>query len=109
MTDSEYVVVLITASSVDEADKIAHALVSQRKAACVNIVPSVNSLFWWQNKIDSAAETMLIAKTRAALLPELIALVKQNHRYSVPEIIALPIVGGNADYLKWVDEETKPG
>ncbi|MCK5653605.1 MAG: divalent-cation tolerance protein CutA [Dehalococcoidia bacterium] len=103
----EHVVVFITATTAEEAQKIANILVSERKAACVNIVPQVYSRFWWQGKIDSADEALLIVKTKAARLDELIGLVKENHSYEVPEIVALPIVGGNPDYLQWLDDETK--
>lgn len=106
MKDSGHIVVFITTSSNDEADKIADVLVSQRKAACVNIVPQVRSRFWWQGKIESEEEALLIVKTRSALLDEVIGLVKANHSYEVPEVIALPISGGNEDYLNWLDEET---
>lgn len=102
-----YLVVFITTASAVEAQRIAHILVSERKAACVNIVSQVHSRFWWQGKIDSANETLLIVKTKASLLDELIRLVKENHSYEVPEIIALPILGGNQDYLKWIDSEIK--
>ncbi|MCJ7807641.1 MAG: divalent-cation tolerance protein CutA [Dehalococcoidia bacterium] len=102
----EHVVVFITAATADEARSISNILVSRRKAACVNIVPQVNSMFWWQGKIECADEALLIAKTKATLLEELIELVKQNHSYDVPEIIALPIIGGNRDYLQWLDDET---
>ena len=74
-------------------------LLSARKGACVNIIPKVSSQYWWQGKIEKADELMLVVKTRAALLDELITAVKQNHPYTVPEIIALPIIGGNPDYL----------
>lgn len=104
--DSEHIVVFITAASNDEADRIADALVSRRKAACVNIVPQVRSKFWWQGKIESEDEALLIVKTRSALLDEVIGLVKANHSYEVPEVIAMPIVGGSEDYLAWLDEET---
>ena len=80
-------------------------LLNQRKAACVNIVPNVSSLFWWQDKLDSAQESLLIVKTKASLLDEIIRLVKEIHSYDVPEIIALPIIGGNQDYLEWIDKE----
>jgi periplasmic divalent cation tolerance protein len=102
----EHVVVFITAATADEAQSISNILVSHRKAACVNIVPRVHSMFWWQGKIEYGDEALLIAKTKATLLEELIELVKQNHSYDVPEIIALPIIGGNRDYLQWLDEET---
>jgi periplasmic divalent cation tolerance protein len=104
--DSGHIVVFITAPSVDEADKIADVLVGQRKAACVNIVPQVRSRFWWQGKIESEEEALLIVKTRSELLDEVIGLVKANHSYEVPEVVALPIAGGNEDYLNWLDEET---
>ena len=102
----EHVVVFITAATADEAQSISNFLVSRRKAACVNIVPQVHSMFWWQGKIEYADEALLIVKTKATLLEELIGLVKQNHSYDVPEIIALPIIGGSRDYLQWLDDET---
>ena len=100
------VVVLITSTD-KEAHKIAEALLTQRKAACVNIVPRVSSLFWWQGELDSAQESLLIVKTKASLLNEIVTLVKGIHSYEVPEIIALPIVGGNRDYLEWIGNEVK--
>ena len=106
MVDSGYLVVLITAGSYEEARKIADALVGERKAACVNIVPRVNSLFWWEGKIEEDEESLLVIKTRAELFPEVVDLVKVVHSYEVPEIIALPIIGGNQDYLTWIGEET---
>jgi periplasmic divalent cation tolerance protein len=100
------VVVFITAATSDEAQSISDILISRRKAACVNIISQVHSIFWWQGKIEYADEAMLIVKTKAALLEELIDLVKKNHSYDVPEIIALPIIGGNRDYLQWLGDET---
>ena len=97
------VVVLITAGSEQEAHSIAQLLVNAKKAACVNTVPRVDSLFRWQGKIESAHESLLLVKTRASLLPEIIGLVKQVHSYELPEVIALPIVGGSEEYLKWLD------
>jgi len=103
----EHVVVFIMTATAEEAQRIANILVRGRKAACVNIVPQVHSRFWWQGKIDSADEALMVVKTKAALLDELISLVKENHSYEVPEIVALPIVGGNRDYLKWIDNQTE--
>jgi len=105
--DRAHIVVFITTATVEEAQRIANILVRSRKAACVNIVPEVHSIFRWQGKMDSADEALLIVKTREALLDELIELVKENHSYEVPEIVALPIVGGNPDYLRWLDAETE--
>ncbi len=67
----------------------------------------MDSLFWWQGKLDSATESLLIVKTEASLLPGIVELVKGVHSYEVPEIIALPIIGGNEDYLRWTDSEVR--
>ena len=107
MKEASRVVVLITTATEQEAHSIAELLVNQRKAACVNIVPRVDSLFWWQGKLDSAQESLLIVKTRASLLPEIIEMVKGAHSYESPEIIALPIISGNEDYLRWIDSKVK--
>ena len=104
---SSKTVVFITTSTEEEAHRIAEALLKQRKVACVNIVPRVSSLFWWQDKLESAQESLLIVKTKASVLNEVIRLVKEIHSYDVPEIIALPIVGGNQDYLEWIGKEVK--
>ncbi len=109
MEEVSRVVVMITTATEEEAHRIAELLVNQRKAACVNIVPRVDSLFRWQGKLDSAQESLLIVKSKASLLPEIVSLVKGIHSYEVPEIIALPIVSGNEDYLKWIDSEVAEG
>ena len=101
------IVLFITAADAEEAQRIAHVLVKERKAACVNIVPRVSSLFWWQDKLDSAQESLLIVKSRASVLNQIVDLVKGHHSYDVPEIIALPIIGGNPDYLEWIGKEVK--
>ena len=106
MEENKYVVVLIT-STIEEAPSVAEALLTQRKAACVNILPAVSSLFWWQGRLDSAQENLLVVKTKASLLNEVVGLVKGLHSYDVPEVIALPIIGGNKDYLEWIDKEVE--
>jgi periplasmic divalent cation tolerance protein len=93
----------MAAGSEEEAGRIAELLVKENKAACVNIVPGVESFFRWKGKIVSARESLLLVKTRASLLSEIISLVKEAHSYEVPEIIALPIIGGSEEYLKWLD------
>ncbi len=103
------VTVFITAGTKQEADNIARLLVEQRKAACASILPKVHSLFWWHGKLDSAQETLLIVKTRTSLLPQVIDVVEKAHSYDVPEIIALPIIGGNDRYLRWILDETDEG
>lgn len=101
------IVVFITAANKKEAKRIAKGLIKEKLAACVNIVGGIESLFWWQTKIDKAGEVLLIVKTKKQLLNRLIRLVKSLHSYTVPEIIALPIIGGNSDYLNWIDDVTK--
>ena len=107
MSNEKHVVVYITTETHGHGREIADALLAEKLAACVSIVPKVQSKFWWKGKIDSADEALLIVKTRAALLDKLIASVKSKHSYTVPEIIALPIIGGNEDYLNWIDEVTQ--
>ena len=101
------VVVLITVGDPEEARRIADALMDRRKAACVNIVPQVTSIFRWEGNVEDEKESLLVVKTRAELFPELKALVSGIHSYEVPEIIALPIVDGNAEYLEWIGTETE--
>jgi len=100
-------VVLVTCSSREEAEKISKILVEERLAACVNVVSTVKSFFWWEGKIDEAEEHLLIIKTSVEKMEKLIERVKELHSYSVPEIISLPILEGNKDYLKWVEESLK--
>ena len=106
MKQKSYIAILITAKDQEEAQKIAKALVKRRQAACVNVVPAVNSHFWWKDKLEATNESLLIVKTRESLLPEVIKTVKKIHSYRLPEIIALPIIGGSRDYLEWIDSET---
>jgi periplasmic divalent cation tolerance protein len=100
---TDRIIVLITTSSEEEAHKIAESLVNHKKAACVNILPRVDSLFCWEGKFDSARESLLLVKTKASLFPEIVEMIKRMHSYEVPEIIALPIIAGSQDYLKWLD------
>ena len=100
------VAVCVTAASVDEAKAIGRALVEARLVASVNIVPGVASLYWWEGALREGDEAMLWAKTRADLVAPLTARVKALHSYACPCVIALPITGGNPDYLAWIDAET---
>lgn len=106
-SEKMYLVVLITTSCKKEAEKIARILLEDRLAACINIVEKLNSFFWWQGKIDKAEESLLIIKTKKALFSQLVKRVKTIHSYTVPEIIALPIVKGERNYLEWLDESLR--
>lgn len=100
-------VVFITASNKKEARRIAEEIIKNRLAACVNIIGNIDSLFWWEGKVDSAKEALLIVKTKRALIKKLIKKVKSLHSYKVPEIIALSIAAGSKDYLDWISECTR--
>jgi periplasmic divalent cation tolerance protein len=103
---SESIVVLVTCGSEEEATKIANSLVEERLAACVNIISHVRSIYRWEGKICDEKEWLLIMKTQKKRFEVLEKKVKSLHSYSVPEIIALPIVEGSASYLKWLIEMT---
>jgi len=103
----DYIVVFITAPNAEEAQTIARTLLKRRRAACVNIVPGVHSQFWWKDKLDSAEECLLVVKTKSSLLPDIVKSVKKLNSNSVPEVIAMPIIGGNPDYLEWLDNEVQ--
>lgn len=98
-----HIVILITAKDKKEATKIAQGLLGAKLIACANIIDGVQSLFWWQGKIDSSTEVMLVLKTKNDLFKEVSAKVKSLHSYQTPEIIALPIISGNENYLSWID------
>ncbi|MGB9827521.1 MAG: divalent-cation tolerance protein CutA [Thermosphaera sp.] len=106
MLEGGWVVVLITASTREEALKIGRMLVEAKLAACVNIVRDVTSIYWWEGKVEEGGELLLIVKTTFEKLESLIKEVRKIHSYSVPEIIAIPVVAGNPDYLRWVREST---
>jgi periplasmic divalent cation tolerance protein len=102
---SEPLVVLMTAGSQEEAERIARALVGEMLAACVNVIPGVTSIYRWQGEIQQDQEWLLVAKSRRDALNDLVRRVQALHSYDLPEIIALPLVGGSEDYLRWLDEQ----
>ena len=101
--NTPYIVILVTAKDKKEATKIARGLLESQLIACANIIGGVQSLFWWRGKIDSSKEVLLVLKTKKILFNKVSAKVKSLHSYETPEIIALPIVNGSKDYLKWLD------
>ena len=105
----ERLVVLITAGSQEEADRIANAVVAEMLAACVNVLPGVTSVYRWEGEVQRDQEWLLVAKTTREVLDDLVRRVQAIHSYDLPEIIALPVVGGSKGYLRWIDGEVHGG
>lgn len=103
----EAIVVLVATSTREEGETIARRLVEDRLAACVNLVPQIRSVFRWEGALCQEDESLLIIKSRRDRFPALVTAVKKLHSYTVPEIIALPIVEGSEEYLRWIGEVTK--
>ena len=96
----------ITAPSLEQAERIGRALVGEGLAACANLLPGVRSVYRWQGKVEEASETMLLVKTTQSALPRLTERVRALHSYECPCIAAFEIVGGNRDYLAWIEAES---
>jgi periplasmic divalent cation tolerance protein len=107
MTDKR--IVLTTASSEEEARKIAHHLVERNLAACVNLVPQITSIYRWQGKVEEAREWLLIVKTTAAAFAQVREAIAELHSYDVPDCISLPIEDGSQNYLQWIAESVFSG
>jgi periplasmic divalent cation tolerance protein len=97
------ILIIITAANKKEANKIAQALLKRKLVACANIISGVSSLFWWQGKIDRCQESVLFLKTKRSLFRKITKFVKSLHSYEVPEIIAIPIIEGDKDYMRWLN------
>ncbi|MDG4476105.1 divalent-cation tolerance protein CutA [Thiovibrio frasassiensis] len=104
---NEYIQVATTVGSAEEAGAIATLLLEKRLAACVQVVGPMTSHYWWQGKIETAAEYLCLAKSRGALYSDIEAAIKEIHPYEIPEIIAMPIIAGSKDYLAWVAAEVR--
>lgn len=100
----DVVVVLVTVPSADVGEKMARAVVEEHLAACVNIAPGIRSFFWWEERVQEESELLLVVKTSPDQLPALEHRVRSLHPYSVPEFIALPVIGGLKPYLAWVSD-----
>jgi periplasmic divalent cation tolerance protein len=106
---SERLVVLSTVATAEDAERIALALVERGLAACVNVVPGVLSIYRWKGRVEREAELLLVMKTRAERLPALKEALTELHPYDVPEALALPVEGGLAPYLAWLDDAVRGG
>lgn len=100
-------VCLVTIDKIEDAQVIANKLLEAKLAACVNIIRGMTSMYWWEEKIQTDTECLLIIKTTQSCVTGLIDKVKKLHSYSVPEIIALPVKQGNEDYLKWIRDNVE--
>ncbi len=106
MAETGYVQVMTTTDQEQEATSLADALLQERLAACVQVLGPMTSRYWWQGELGKAIEYLLIIKTRAELLGQLVETLREKHSYDTPEITATPIVGGNPAYLEWMGAET---
>ncbi len=102
----DHIEVRVTAGSPDEADRLADAVVGRRFAACAQIVGPITSVYWWDGKVTRSQEWLVLFKTTAERFGDLAGCVREVHSYDVPEIIAVPVAIGTADYLGWIDRET---
>lgn len=105
--DKDPVVIIVTCASKKEAGNIAGALLRKKLVACANIIGGVDSKFWWQGRLDKAREVIVVFKTVSGNFKAASRLVKEIHSYKVPEIIALPIVAGDREYLEWIKKSVK--
>lgn len=105
MTDFQ--IVLSTCADREEAERIARRLVEQQLAACVNILPGVQSIYRWQGKVESAAEVLMVIKTSTSLTPEVQSTIAGLHSYEVPEFLVLPVFGGSHAYLAWLRDSLR--
>ena len=103
-----HVVILVTAPDIKVAKALAAAVLEARLAACANVVPKVESFFWWEDKLQKADETQIVFKTTTARLADLEKLVNEKHPYDTPEFLVLPTMGGSEGYLDWIDASTRP-
>jgi periplasmic divalent cation tolerance protein len=105
MTDK--VLVFTTARNEAEAQKIAHELVERRLAACVNIVPRVQSVYRWEGKVETAEEYLLVIKTTESRTAEVQDAIRELHSYDLPECVVISMEGGSAEYLKWIGDSVR--
>jgi len=101
------ILVYCTASSLSEAQTLSDTLVGEKLAACISLVPQVRSTYWWKGKIERADEVLLLIKTSSEKFAGLAQRIKSVHSYTVPEILAVPVIKGNPDYLKWLKQSVK--
>ena len=105
---SEALVVLTTVEKQEDGERLARLIVERELAACVQVLLPMTSVYRWQGAVEQASEVLLLIKTTSSAYPQLEAAIKQHHSYRTPEIIALPVAAGSADYLSWLTASVKP-
>jgi len=106
-TAAKFSVVLVTVPDLKTARRLAKAALQARLIACANLVPKIESHYWWQGRMESGAEVLMILKTTKSKLPALEKLILSRHPYDTPEFLALPLTGGSEKYLAWIEQETR--
>ena len=106
MSTIDSIIIFSTFSSRLEAEKIAKFLIKKRLAACVQILPKMESIYFWKHKIHKNKEHLMIIKSRKSLFEKVTKLIQENHSYETPEILALPVIKGSSDYLQWLTQVT---
>lgn len=104
MNSKQFVLVLVTAPDLKVARKLAQAALGARLIACTNLIPKIESHYWWQGKIESGGEVLMLMKTTRKYLPALEKLIVEKHPYDTPEFLVVPLGAGNARYLKWITD-----
>jgi periplasmic divalent cation tolerance protein len=105
MRNFVYAMVYITTSGREESEKIANILLEEKLAGCINIIPSIKSIYLWQGEIEADSESILIAKTKLERIDDIIKKVKEIHSYDIPCILAIPVIQGSMGYLEWLESE----
>ena len=103
----KYIQITKTVSKLDEAKRIADNILNKKIAACVQILGPIKSIYWWKNKKENKEEWLCVIKTKKQLFNKISEIIKKIHSYELPEIIAIPIINGSNEYLKWIDNETQ--
>ncbi|MBI4661530.1 MAG: divalent-cation tolerance protein CutA [Verrucomicrobia bacterium] len=105
---AKHAVVFVTAPEIKTARRLAQAALKARLAACANLGSNLESHYWWQGKLETSSECLIIFKTRTACLARLEKLIVEKHPYDTPEFVVLPLQAGNKRYLEWIDESVRP-
>ena len=105
----EHVCVMVTTPNISVARKIAAAVLKEKLVACANLLPKIESHYWWEGKLESSSEVLIVFKTRADKLSELEQCVLNNHPYQTPEFVALEITAGSEKYLNWINNSVASG